>query len=279
MARDDFGSWSWVVCLVEHILTPRPAATVLTLRDGPEGFEVLMLRRNLNSDFVGGAYVFPGGGVDAADAGPPAQRLAFGLSDGEASKRLNLDSGGLAYYVACLRELFEEAGLLVACDERGEPFHFDSPEVIHRMAAHRRAINGATMGFVEMMDREAMSLDLRGLAYLAHWVTPVGPPRRFDTRFFVAMAPLDQTAAHDAGETVADQWVRPVDALAAHERGELEMIFPTIRNLQDIAHFSSSHEVLAYANSLTAIPRIEPRIVARDGVIEILIPGDEGFDD
>lgn len=264
---------------MEQILTPRPAATVLTLRDGPEGFEVLMLRRNLKSDFVGGAYVFPGGGVDAADAGPAAQRLAFGLSDDEASERLNLASGGLAYYVACLRELFEEAGLLVACDEKGDPLRFADPEIVRRLAQHRRAVNSATMGFIEMMDTEATLLDLRGLAYLAHWVTPVGPPRRFDTRFFVALAPPDQTAAHDAGETVADQWVRPLDALAAHASGELEMIFPTIRSLETIAHFSSSHEVLAYANSLTSIPRIEPRIIARDGVIEILIPGDEGFED
>src|ERR1035438_6053282 len=93
-----------------EILSPRPAATVISLRDGTNGYEILMLRRNLNSDFVGGAYVFPGGRVDEADAGPSAQRLAFGITDAEASLRLGLDSGGLAYYVACLRELFEEAG-------------------------------------------------------------------------------------------------------------------------------------------------------------------------
>src|ERR1700722_923188 len=93
----------------------RPAATVITLRDAPNGYEILMLRRNLNSDFVGGAYVFPGGRVDDEDAGPAAQRRTLGLSDEEASRRLSLARGGLAYYVACLRELFEEAGLLVAC--------------------------------------------------------------------------------------------------------------------------------------------------------------------
>ena len=238
-----------------------------------------MLRRNLQSDFVGGAYVFPGGGVDPADAGPSAQRLAYGLDDAEASRRLGLDSGGLAYYVACLRELFEEAGLLVACDDDGHPFAFDDPAVVHRLAAHRRAVNDASLGFVAMLESESTLLDLRGLVYLAHWVTPVGPPRRYDTRFFVAMAPLDQTAAHDAGETVADRWVRPVDALAQHARGELSMIFPTIRNLEAIALFATAGEVLAHATSLDAIPRIEPRIVDRDGAIAILIPGDEGFDD
>src|ERR1035437_9247355 len=153
---------------MDQILLPRPAATVLSLRDGPEGYEVLMLRRNLNSDFVGGAYVFPGGGVDEADAGTAAQRLAFGLDDEEASKRLNLAAGGLAYFVACVRELFEEAGLLVACDEHGAPFRFSSHEVVHRLAAHRRAVNNSTMGFVEMMELEKITLDLRGIAYLAN---------------------------------------------------------------------------------------------------------------
>jgi hypothetical protein len=80
----------WIVCGMAEILTPRPAATVMTLRDGPQGFEVLMLRRNLNSDFVGGAYVFPGGGVDDGDAGASAQRLALGVNDSVASRRLGL---------------------------------------------------------------------------------------------------------------------------------------------------------------------------------------------
>jgi 8-oxo-dGTP pyrophosphatase MutT (NUDIX family) len=238
-----------------------------------------MLRRNLNSDFVGGAYVFPGGGVDANDAGPTAQAISVGISDEDASTRLNLESGGLAYYVACLRELFEEAGLLVACDERGGPVSVEDPVFLARLAQHRRDVNAGSLGFVEMMQREGLFLDLRGLAYVAHWVTPVGPPRRYDTRFFVALAPSGQIAAHDAGETVADQWVRPVDALAQYQRGELDMIFPTIRNLQAIAHFSSASEVLGYANSLASIPRVEPRIVERDGKVTILIQGDEGFDD
>lgn len=238
-----------------------------------------MLRRNLNSDFVGGAYVFPGGGVDPADSGPVARSLAFGLDDAEASGRLTLDSGGLAYYVAGQRELFEEAGLLIACDGAGAPFRGGDDEVVARVAAQRRAVNHGSLGFVEMMRAEGLRLDLRGLAYLAHWVTPLGPPRRFDTRFFVALAPDDQTAAHDAGETIADRWIRPRDALDAHERGELEMILPTIRNLQSIAEFSTAHEVLDYANALTDIPRIEPRIVDLDGRITILVPGDEGFAD
>jgi 8-oxo-dGTP pyrophosphatase MutT (NUDIX family) len=262
-----------------EILSPRPAATVITVRDGRNGYEILMLRRNLNSDFVGGAYVFPGGRVDEADAGPAAERCTFGLTDQEASRRLSLERGGFAYYVACLRELFEEAGLLIACDENGEPVQLGDDESIHRFAASRREVNAGTLDFISMMERERLVLDLRGLEYVAHWVTPVGPPRRFDTRFFVALAPQSQVATHDAGETVADQWLRPVDALAAHARGELEMILPTIRNLEAIAHFQSAHDVLTYARSLDDVVRVEPRIVTRDGDVQILLSGDDGYDD
>src|ERR1700691_5108492 len=134
------------------IMSPRPAATLITLRDGINGYEILMLRRNLNSDFVGGAYVFPGGRVDESDAGPAAQRLAVGLTDEAASRRLSLESGGLAYYVACLRELFEEAGLLVACDRAGGPVHINDDESIRRLAAARREVNAGTLEFIAMME-------------------------------------------------------------------------------------------------------------------------------
>ena len=251
---------------------------MLALRDGEAGFEVLMLRRSLNSDFVGGAYVFPGGRVDEDDGGTIAESCVHGLSDSESSRRLGIESGGLAYYVAGLRELFEEAGLLVVCDESGGRVDLEGLEVVARLAASRRAINASTMGFFSMVREEGLRLDLRGLAYLAHWVTPVGPPRRYDTRFFVARAPSGQVAAHDDGETVAETWVRPVDALSASARGELDLIFPTIRTLQSVARFNTCDEVLTFANAQASIPRIEPRVVSRDGGLAFLIPGDSGYD-
>ncbi len=259
-------------------LVPRPAATVMMVRDGAQGFEVLMLMRNLNSDFVGGAYVFPGGGVDEADSSSTAEHRVEGVTDVSASARLGLGSGGLAYYVACLRELFEEAGLLVAHDEQSRAVRFDDPEIVARFAQHRRGVNDRAIRFLDVISEENLRLDLSSLEYVAHWVTPVGPPRRYDTRFFVALAPEAQLAAHDQGETVADLWVRPSDALERQRRGELEMIFPTIRNLEAIANFNSAGDVLNYARSLREIPRIEPRIVNRSGEIAILLPGDEGFE-
>ncbi len=255
-------------------LAPRPAATVLTLRDAPNGYEILMLRRNARSEFMGGVFVFPGGAVDDEDAGAPV----YGLSDQVASQRLGLESGGLAFYVASLRELFEEAGLLIVCDDEGREIRFTTPEELARLASYRRALNAGETPFTQVLARERLCLDMRGMAYLAHWITPAGMPRRYDTRFFVVLAPHGQPATHDAHETVADRWMRPRDALSAQRGGEFDMVPPTIRNLEAIAHFSTAHEVLDFARALGPVTAIEPRLLERDGAVVIVIPGDEGFD-
>ena len=226
-----------------------------------------MLRRNLNSDFVGGAYVFPGGGVDAADT--DLARYVLGLTDESASRRLGLESGGLAYYAAALRELFEEAGLLVVCDEAGEPLAA-TPEVLTYLSEFRAELNAGRRGLDELLEEQLWRLDVRAMEYLAHWITPLGPPRRYDTRFFVVTAPSGQVAVHDAHETVAARWIGPSEALAAHSRGELEMIFPTIRTLQEIAGLASVAEVLGHAAART--PRVrQPRLLERDGEIQIVL--------
>jgi 8-oxo-dGTP pyrophosphatase MutT (NUDIX family) len=256
-------------------LVPRPAATVLTLRDAPNGYEILMLRRNARSEFMASVFVFPGGALDDADADAPV----FGVSDEVASTRLGLLMGGLSYYVASLRELFEEAGLLIVTDDEGHEIRFTTPSDLARLAEYRRALNAREITFSEVLRRENVRLDLRGVAYLAHWITPVGMPRRYDTRFFVALAPAGQPATHDASETVADRWIRPLDALAAQERGEFDMVPPTIKNLEAVAHFSTAVEVVDYAGALGPITAIEPRIIEREGVQVIVTPGDEGFND
>jgi 8-oxo-dGTP pyrophosphatase MutT (NUDIX family) len=256
-----------------EILVPRPASTVLILREGDE-LEVLMLRRNLQSDFVGGAYVFPGGGVDENDAA--LADYVEGVDDESASARLGLRSGALAYYAAALRELFEEAGLLVVCDEGGAGVVL-SERTAQRVREHRAAMNARHAHLVELLEEFAWRLDARSMHYLAHWVTPVGPPRRYDTRFFVVAAPAGQVAAHDEGETVAARWVSPREALAAHERGELEMIFPTIRTLQEIAHFSSVAQILEHAAS-SRPERREPRLIERNGTLVPVLPGDPGYE-
>jgi len=233
-----------------------------------------MLRRNVRSEFMGGIFVFPGGAVDSEDDSAPV----YGLTDEVASERLGLERGGLAFYVASLRELFEEAGLLIVCDDEGEERRFTTADELARLTSYRRALNAGEITLADVLRREDVCLDLRGVAYLAHWITPVGPPRRYDTRFFVALAPEGQPATHDANETVADRWIRPSEALSAQGRGEFDMVVPTIRNLEAISHFSTSREVLDFARALGPVTAIEPRFLDRDGAVVIVIPGDEGFD-
>ncbi len=257
---------------MNDVLVPRPASTILPLRDGADGVEVLLVRRNLNSDFVGGAYVFPGGAVDAGDAAL-ADRVV-GLDEASASERLGLATGGLAYYVAALRELYEEAGLLLGTGRDGSSITPDATA----LERWRDDLNSRRCHFVDVLDGLDQVLDLGGVAYLSHWVTPVGPPRRFDTRFFVVEAPRDQIAGHDEAETVAHRWLRPADALELAASGAITMILPTIRNLESIATFERVADVLAWAGSVRTIERVEPRMLERDGETVILLPGDQGYE-
>jgi len=257
----------------------------MLVRDGPEPDEhgsvlqVLMVRRNLRSDFVGGAYVFPGGAVDAADGGTVAGATCVGRTDAEASALLGLHAGGLAYWVAALRETFEEAGLLLATRAGGPALLAGDAEEEARFVAARAAVNAGTRRFLDLCRDEKLHLLVGGVHYFAHWITPKGAPRRYDTRFFVAAAPAGQIAAHDAGETIAETWIAPAEALARHRAGTIEIIFPTIRNLQAISRFANSAALLAAAaDASRAVPTIEPRVVADGNGVRILLPGDEGYD-
>jgi 8-oxo-dGTP pyrophosphatase MutT (NUDIX family) len=247
---------------------------------GDDAMEVLMVRRNLNSDFVGGAYVFPGGSVDLADGGAEAEAACEGRSDAEASALLGVPSGGLAYWLAALRETFEEAGLLLARRPEGPDLLAGDPAEEARFIAERAAVNAGTRRFLDLCRDEGLRLMVGDVHYFAHWITPKGAPRRFDTRFFVAAAPPGQIAAHDAGETIAEVWITPKAALAGHREGKFEIIFPTIRNLQAISRFSSAGALLAAAAAASsAVPTIEPKVIADGNGVRIVLPGDTGFDD
>ena len=260
----------------------RDAATVMLVRDALDGtgMEVFMLRRNLNSDFVGGAYVFPGGAVDEADRHADLERICQGRSDAVASEQLGIESGGLAYWVAAVRECFEEAGVLLAVPEGTDHvISFAEPDIEQRFSEHRRAVDSGERRLIEICEEERLRLDVDRIHYFSHWITPEGPPRRYDTRFFVAAAPPDQVPLHDDRETIANLWVRPQDALDRHAAGELDMIFPTIRNLMAIGRFERSADLLDHARTISAVPAILPRIVRDEGGMRILMPDDPGYDD
>jgi 8-oxo-dGTP pyrophosphatase MutT (NUDIX family) len=256
----------------------RDAATVMLVRDAAEGMEVFMLRRNLNSDFVGGAYVFPGGAVDPADRHADLEPLCSGRTDAEASSLLTVGEGGLAYWVAAIRECFEEAGVLLAYGPDGTILSLADPQIAERFEAHREAVYAGSRRLVELCGEEGLALAADRIHYFSHWITPVGPPRRYDTRFFVAQAPPEQVPLEDQRETVASLWVRPLDARARHERGELDMIFPTIRNLEAIGRFDSTAALLEAAAAIESVPTILPRVVADGDGMRIVLPGDPLYD-
>lgn len=255
----------------------RDAATVLILRDGPTGLEVFMLRRNLNSDFVGGAYVFPGGAVDPADRHVDLEPVCEGRTDADASRRLGIGSGGLAFWVAAIRESFEEAGVLLAYDLDGV-VDLDDAESSARWGHHRQQVDTGQLTMVDLCRLEGLRLAVDGMHYFSHWITPEGAPRRYDTRFFLAAAPENQTPLHDDHEVIANEWLRPADAIARAESGELTMMPPTIASLKAISRFDTAAAALDAAREITHVPEVLPRVIEVDGGMRIVLPGDPAYD-
>jgi 8-oxo-dGTP pyrophosphatase MutT (NUDIX family) len=256
----------------------RQAATVMLVRDADAGLEVFMLRRHPASEFVGGAMVFPGGAVDPHDLHTDLEPLCAGLTDPLASQALDIDSGGLAFWVAAIRECFEESGLLLAYDRHGDMVRFDDPVVETRFRAHRAQVDAGLLPLPELCRHEQLTLACDTIHYFSHWITPVGPPRRYDTRFFVARAPAAQVGVHDDRETVANLWVRPHEALERAEAGELDIIWPTARSLEVLARFDTADDVLAAAQTATQTPAARLRVVEADGATRIVLPGDPGYE-
>ena len=259
-------------------MSVRDAATVMLVRDEHDGLHVFMLRRNLNSDFVGGAYVFPGGAVDEVDRHSDLEAVCEGRTDAQASEALGIERGGLAFWVAAIRECFEEAGVLLAYDERGELVRLGDAAVARRFERHREAVDQATRRLVDVCAEERLRLAVDHMHYFSHWITPEGAPRRYDTRFFVCAAPAEQTPLHDNRETIANCWIRPADALDQQRRGEFDLIFPTMKSLEAIARFERSADLLAAAAAAGDVPSIQPRISSDGHGVRILLPGDVGYD-
>ena len=253
---------------------------MLILDERPD-LHVLMLKRNARSIFVGDMWVFPGGAVDEHDATSEADALVAGRTDPECSTELEVDSGGIAYWVAVLRETFEEAGVLIARERRtGELLDFRDPVLAERFDQHRDVVNSTESAFIDIIGRERLDLDGAGVHYVAQWVTPLGPPRRYDTRFFVTAMPVGQVPLHDDDEAVHHEWVRATDALAANERDEMLMMTPTLSMLQRLATFSSLAEALDSAQRASTTDDEWVRIrYNQEGHRRIAYPADPDYAD
>ncbi|MGW1010593.1 NUDIX hydrolase [Streptomyces termitum] len=253
-------------------VTPRRASTVLLLRDAAGGPEVHMLRRRTSMAFAGGAYAYPGGGVDPRDeqpvrwAGPPLEEWAA---------RLGLDDPAQAQAVVCaaVRETFEEAGVLLA-GETGEGVVGDTTG--EDWERDRRALVARELSFADFLDRRGLALRSDLLGAWARWITPEFEARRYDTWFFVAVLPEGQRTRDVSGEADRTVWIRPADAAAGYDRGELTMMPPTIATLRSLQPADTAADALAEAGKQDMTP-VLARARVEDGQVVLSWPGHEEF--
>ena len=246
----------------------RAAATVVVLRPAAEApFEVLLVRRNDHVAFMAGAHVFPGGRVDDSDRPEPASACA-GLDAMGRFPDLSAREDA-RHRVGAIRELLEEAGVLLARDASGAM-------VDAATAARIRAAMPASASLTHVLAGEGLRMALDAVMPFAHWVTPEIEIRRYDTRFLLARLPAGQAASHDAGEMTALEWLTPLDAVARAERGEIRLPPPTWITLTQLAQFPSIDQAWQWA-STTPMVRIQP-IFARDAAgATVRLPGDPAY--
>ncbi len=238
-------------------VTPVGASTVLLLRDGADGLEVFMVVRHREIEFASGALVFPGGKVDPGDEESSLQGIGGDLAP-----------AALAFRVAAIRETFEEAGVLLA-RPRGAAALIGAARLDRISGRHREALHDGEITMREIVEAEDIELACDLLIPFAHWVTPESQPRRFDTHFFLAAAPLEVAARHDGSESVDSLWIRPADALA--EAGRRTIIFPTRMNLAKLGRDGTVQAALETARN-TAVVTVMPTARKVDGGRLMRIP-------
>ena len=251
-------------------VAPRAASTILLLRDNPKSeIEVFMMVRHYEIDFNSGALVFPGGSVDQGDQEIIANPALYAGGEG-------LDAAALSFRIAAVRETFEESGILLA-RVRGSNSLVDASRAGEIEAAHRVALCDGKMTFLEVLDDNGLRLALDELVPYAHWITPEGMPKRFDTWFFLAAAPPEQIGAHDGRESTDSIWLSPREALAGGETGRFKLPFPTTRNLIRLGKQPSVSAALD-DNRGKSIVTVMPVMTKLNGGRQLRIPREAGYD-
>ena len=251
---------------------PLDSATVVMLRDGLSGLEVLLLRRHAASSVLGGAFVFPGGKLDATDAHPDVlQRLDRPLTElhGQLGEADLAQDKAASLFVAALREAFEESSVLLA--------HAEADRSPADTLAQARQHLSQGLGFSDLLTQLNLTLHTAALVPWSRWITPRVPSvtnKRFDTRFFLAQAPQDQVASHDNHETTESVWLAPREALTRYWAGQIELAPPQIMSLSHLTRYPSAASALAAARQQTP-PVIQPEPFDQEGMRVICYPGDE----
>jgi 8-oxo-dGTP pyrophosphatase MutT (NUDIX family) len=268
---------------VTGIAVARHAATVLLLREASAAVEVLMIRRHQNLAFMGGMWVFPGGGLSSSDCSARAFERILPAQREAARPMLDLTGNPLApaeslgLYVAACRETFEEAGLLLAMDAKGNRC---SAEVGERLQAERGAVAQDPSLFLTMLERENLYLNVERLVYWSHWITPSNSPKRFDTRFFAIAAPREQSLTSLSGESTEYTWMTPAALREAAQRDEMPIPAPTLCNLEDIEDCYRRHgsvDALLERERGRTVPPLLPKVIPDHDGPTILMPWDPAY--
>ncbi|MEQ9519477.1 MAG: NUDIX domain-containing protein [Parvibaculum sp.] len=242
-----------------------PSATIMLVRDGAEGLEVFMVVRHHQIDFASGALVFPGGKLDEGDTAAGIRARC----DGPAS-----NDGALALQVAAIREAFEECGVLLARPRGGESF-IDAGRLAE-LEPWRDHLHKGKVDMLTFLEEHDLHLACDALIPFAHWITPTIMPKRFDTHFYVAVAPSDHLALHDGHESVDSVWIRPSVALADAEAKRRTVIFPTRMNIEKLGRAVDTKEALTRARE-SAVVTVLPEMRDVDGVKMLCIPAEADY--
>jgi len=263
------------------VAVPKKATTVILLRDiKPMGFEVFLLKRHEKSSFMGGNFVYPGGRVDREDGSLELCSFSKGLPLEEAQNILGgtiSPEESFAYWIAGVRELFEEAGILFAYDQKGNLFQIKSREEQEKFSNYRTQLQKGKITICQMAQEEKLLFALDQIHYYAHWITPEARSERFDTRFFLSRYPLGQEASHDQRETTAEVWLTPQKALEENLKGEVMLSPPTLKTLEDLSRFKNVDEVFHSLKSKHIQPILPILMKISDNPF-ILFPWDPEYD-
>ncbi len=240
-----------------------PAATVLLLRQNNNDMEVLLVERSSNTAF-GDLYVFPGGKVDSEDNFSDKLSFHSDLDDADCSKLLDIEDGGASFWVACIRECFEEVGVLLARKKDGSKIDLNNKDK-DRFIDYREKLISNKISFLEICEREDLFFETTNIVPFSHWITP----------------PKDQPILHDGNELTNSLWITPKEAIKKAWNGEIKMILPTSKNLEQTFDFDSTNELISFYKNKgsSEIKPILPKFKKVDGRWEGRLPGDEEYED
>ena len=251
----------------------------MIVRDSDIGVQVFMMKRSLRSSF-GGIWVFPGGILEDQDQDIAKKNYCNGIDEKKAKAILNYDQESLTYWIASLRETFEETGALIANRENNSFFTPTEDEAIN-LERLRSDLNNGKISFISILKQLKLKIALERLIYISHWITPDVETKRYTTRFFLTSLNEEVTMTHDDLEGTDSKWIGINEALEAHKAGRISLIMPTIKNLESISSYKNTQEMISAKNAIKAkdIPAIEPKFFKENGQWKGLLPGEYGYED